>query len=84
MREREKEVEEEENYSLKTEPTPERKALSRTNSVISARCKSILWETPEKGGVSTRGEALAKELNPERSEFVFDHQPNAFHSGRAH
>ena len=44
-----KEVEEEENYSLQTEPTWEHKALSGTDSVLCARCKSILWEAPEKG-----------------------------------
>ncbi|WP_419642506.1 hypothetical protein, partial [Thiolapillus sp.] len=40
--------------------------------------------SPRKGGVSTRGETLAKELNLERSDFVFDRQPDAFRSGRAH
>ena len=30
--------------------------------------------SPRKGGVSTREEALAKELNLERSHFVFDRQ----------
>ena len=37
-----------------------------------------------KGGESTKGETLAKELNLERSDFVFDRQPNALRSGRAH
>ena len=40
--------------------------------------------SPRKGVVSTRGETLAKELNLERSDFVFDRQPDAFRSGRAH
>ena len=62
----------EEDYFLQTEPTWEQKALSGTDSVLCARCKSILWGAPEKGGVSTRGETLAKELNLERSDFVFD------------
>ena len=31
-----------------------------------------MGEAPENGGVSTRGEILAKELNLERSDFVFD------------
>ena len=44
-----KEVEEEENYSLQTEPTWEHKALSETDLIFCARCKSILWEAPEKG-----------------------------------
>ncbi|WP_294046704.1 hypothetical protein, partial [Thiolapillus sp.] len=43
-----------------------------------------MGEAPENGGVSTRGETLAKELNLERSDFVFDRQPDAFRSGRAH
>ena len=42
-------MEEEENYSLQTEPTREHKALSGTDSILCARCKSILWEAPEKG-----------------------------------
>ena len=77
-------MEEEENYSLQTEPTWEHKALSGTGSVLCGRCTSILWEVPEKEGVSTRGKTLAKELNLERSDFVFDRQPDAFRSGRAH
>ena len=40
--------------------------------------------SPRKGGVSTRGETLAKELNLERSDFVLDRQPDAFRSGRSH
>ena len=79
-----KEVEEEENDSLQTEPTWEHKALSGTDSILCARCKSILWEKPpKKGGVSTRGETLAKELNLERSDYVFDRQPYECRSGRA-
>ena len=69
---------------IQTEPTQEHTALSGTDSILCARCKSILWEAPEKGGVSTRGETLAKELNLERSDFVLDRQPDAFRSGRAH
>ena len=42
-------MEEEENDSLQTEPTWEHKALSGTDSILCARCKSILWEAPEKG-----------------------------------
>ena len=77
-------MEHEENYSLQTEPIWEHKALSGTVSIFfCARFKSILWEAPERG-VSTRGETLAKELNLERSDFVFDRQPDAFRSGRAH
>ena len=44
-----KEVEEEENYYPQTEPTREHKALSGIDSILCARCKSILWEAPEKG-----------------------------------
>ena len=71
-------------YSLQTEPTWEHKALSGTDSIPCARCMFILWEAPEKGGVSTRGETLAKELNLESSDFVFDRQTDAFGSGRGH
>ena len=45
---KEKEVEEEENYSLQTEPAWEHKALSGTDSILCARCKSIQWENSEK------------------------------------
>ena len=69
---------EEEKNSLQTQPTWEHKALSRTDSILCAT------GNPRKGGVSTRGETLAKELNLERSDFVFDRQPDAFHSRRAH
>ena len=48
-REREREEEEEEDYSLQTEPTWEHKALSGTDSILCARCKSILREASEKG-----------------------------------
>ena len=41
-----KEVEEEENYSLQTEPTWEHKALSEIESILCARC--IVYPT-EKG-----------------------------------
>ena len=67
-----------------TGPTWEHKALSGTDSVLCARCKSILWRNPRKGGVSTRGNTLAKEMNLKRSDFVSDRQPDAFRSGRAH
>ena len=40
---------EEENYSYQTERTWEHKALSGTDSVLCARCKSIQWEASEKG-----------------------------------
>ena len=43
------EREENKNYSLQTEPTWEHKALFGTDSILCARCKSILWEAPEKG-----------------------------------
>ena len=42
-------MDEEENYSLQTEPTWEHKALSGTDSILCARCKSVPWEAPEKG-----------------------------------
>ena len=42
---------------------------------------SILKEAPEKENITTRGETLAKELNVERSDFVFARQPGAFRSG---
>ena len=73
----------EEDYSLQTEPTWEHKALSGTDSILCARCKSIQREAPEKGAYQPE-ERLAKELNLERSDFVIDRQPDAFHSGRAH
>ena len=79
-----KKVEHEENYSLQTEPTWEHKALSGTVSIFVVLGSSLFYGKPRKGGVSTRGETLAKELNPERSDFVFDRQPDAFRSGRAH
>ena len=47
-------MEEEENYSRQTEPTWEHKALSGTDSTLCARCKSILWEAPEKGAYHQR------------------------------
>ena len=49
-------------------------------------CQVQLYPTgsPRKGGVLTRGETLAKELNLERSDFVFGRHPSAFRSGRAH
>ena len=75
-------MEEEENYSLQTEPTWEHMALSGTSSTPCARCKSILWEAPQKE-VYKPEERLTKELNLERSDFVFDHQPDAFCSGQA-
>ena len=34
--------------------------------------------------LTIRGETLVKKLNLEKSDFVFDLQPNAFRSGRAH
>ena len=43
------EAEEEENYSLHTEPTWDHEALCETDSILCARYKSILWEAPEKG-----------------------------------
>ena len=37
--------------------------------------------SPRKGGISTRGETPAKEVNLESSDFVFDRQQDAFRSG---
>ena len=49
LKEREREVEEEENYSLQTKLAWEHnKVLSGTDSILCARCKSVLWEAPEK------------------------------------
>ena len=45
---------------------------------------SLSYGKPPKRERITRGETLAKELNLERSDFVFDRQQNAFRSGRAH
>ena len=45
---------------------------------------SLSYGKPPERERITRGETLAKELNLERSDFVFDRQPDAFHSGRAH
>ena len=45
--EKKEEVEEDVNYSLETEPTWDHKALSGTDSVLCARCKSVLREAPE-------------------------------------
>ena len=53
------------------EPTWEHKALSGTDSTLGARCKSTLWEAPEKGAYQPE-ETIAKELNPERSSFMFN------------
>ena len=46
----------------------------------------LSYGKPPKTGrsLSTRGEIVAKELKLERSDFVFDHQLNAFHSWRSH
>ena len=77
-------MEEEENYSLQTEPTWEHKALSGTDSVLCARCKSILWEAPEKGAYHQRRDS-SKRIESGKARFcVFDRQPDAFRSGRAH
>ena len=48
-RKRGRQVEEEEHYSLQTEPPWEHKALSGTDSILCARCRTILWEAPQKG-----------------------------------
>ena len=79
LKRKKEEVEEEENYSLRTEHTLEHKALSGTDSILCARCKSILWEGPERGGVSTSGDTLAKE-----SDFICLCRPDGFRSMRAH
>ena len=76
-------MEEEENYSLQTEPTWEHKALSGTDSVLCARCKSILWEAPEKGAHHQRRDS-SKGIVSEEVRICFDRQPEAFRSGRAH
>ena len=79
-----KEVEEGENYSLQTEATWEHKALSGTDSILCARCKSILWEKPPKRGrINQRGDS-SKRIDPGKVRFVFDRLPDAFRSGRAH
>ena len=75
--------EEKENYSLQTEPTWEHKALSGTDSILYARCKSILWEAPEKGAYHQRRDS-SKRIEPGKVHFVFNRQPDAFRSGRAH
>ena len=82
-KEKKGEVEEKKNYFLQTEPTWEHKALSGTDSVLCARCKSILAEAPQKG-VYQPTDTLVKELSLERSSYVFNHQPDAFRSGWAH
>ena len=63
---------EEENYSFQAEPTWEHTALSGTDWILGARCNVYPRGSPLKGGVSTRGETLTKELNLERSDFIFD------------
>ena len=65
-----KEVEEEENYSLETEPTREHKALSGTDSTPCAKCKSILWEAPEKGAYHQRRDS-SERIEPEKVQFCF-------------
>ena len=65
-----KEVEEEENYSLQTEPTWEHKALSGTDSILCARCKSILREAPEKGAYHQRRDS-SKRIEPGKVRFCF-------------
>ena len=62
-------MEEEEHYSLQTEPTWEHTTLSGTDSILCARYKSILWEAPEKVVYQPpfRGlprETLAKRIEP--------------------
>ena len=52
------------------------------NQFFELGAMSILREAPEKEGVSTRGETT--ELNLEKSDLVFDRQPEAFRSSRAH
>ena len=63
-------MEEEENYSLQTEPTWEHKALSGTDSILCARCKSILWEAPEKGAYHQRRDS-SKRIEPGKVRFCF-------------
>ena len=64
------EVEEEENYSLQTEPTWEHKAFSGTDSILCARCKSILREAPEKGAYHQRRDS-SKRIEPGKVRFCF-------------
>ena len=45
---------------------------------------SLSYGKPQKRERINRGETLAKELNLERSDFVFGRHPSAFRSGRAH
>ena len=45
---------------------------------------SLSYGKPPKRERITRAETLAKELNLERSDFVFESQPDAFRPGRAH
>ena len=79
------EAEAEKNDCPQIEPTWEHEALSGTDSILCARFNVHPMGSPRKGGVSTRGETLERELlNLERSDFVFDRQPDAFRSGRAH
>ncbi|WP_419595397.1 hypothetical protein, partial [Thiolapillus sp.] len=66
-----KEVEEEENYSLQTEPTWEHKALSGTDSILCARCKSILWEKPPKRGRINQRRDSSKRIEPGKVRFCF-------------
>ena len=63
-------MDEEENYSLQTEPTWEHKALSGTGSILCARCKSILREAPEKGAYHQRRDS-SKRIEPGTVRFLF-------------
>ena len=62
-------MKEEENYSLQTEPTWEHKVLSGTDSILCARCKSILWEAPEKGAYQSE-EDSGKRIEPGKVLFL--------------
>ena len=63
-------VEKEENYFFQTERTYEHKALSRTDSILCARCKSILWEAPEKRRINQRRDS-SKRIEPGKVQFCF-------------
>ena len=68
----------EEYHSLQTRPTWKHKTLSWIDSILWTWCTLYPMGSPWKGAVSTRGETIATELNPESSDFVFDHQQDAF------
>ena len=70
--EKKEEAVEEENqaYSLQTEPTWKHEAFSGTGLIPCARCKSILWEAPEKGAYHQRRDS-SKRIEPGKVRFCF-------------